>query len=275
GVADPMRGEHRLQLLARKVRMPPRRRETPDVGDELDLVGLQQLDEFAGTPRGVSDGPYGQNSRFFISLKKCERSTSASSSAGGGSVLSNFRPSRALASLAALAAFFLINFCNCFSSIVPGWVSVKGAREPMWPPFIIYAGAGAGLREWAIVLRAPETHRLRALVVVTTTMPSRASSPYRTTALSPFSTSMNAMSSGRNALPGEFHGRSSPSTIKSGISCIPQWPSVSHPCTYVRSGCGCGARARSTEHATEDTRHNNNRRDRTFVAPVTAQMQLR
>src|SRR5437773_8483083 len=104
--------------------MPPRRRETPDVGDELDLVGLQQLDEFVGTPRGVSDGPHGQNSRFFISLKKCERSTSSSSSAGGGSVLSNLRPSLALASLAALAAFFLINFCSCFSSIVPGVVSV-------------------------------------------------------------------------------------------------------------------------------------------------------
>src|SRR3954465_15628265 len=57
---------------------------------------------------------------------------SESSSRGGGSVLSNFRPSRALASLAAFSEFFLISFWSCFSSMLAlGFRALfGGSRRP-------------------------------------------------------------------------------------------------------------------------------------------------
>ncbi|MGH7636158.1 MAG: hypothetical protein ACREOK_00785, partial [Gemmatimonadaceae bacterium] len=80
-----MGAQERLELLAAEVWMAARAGKTSNVSQGANVVRLEQCEEFVGRAGGVADGPDGdarfaQNSRFFISLKNCERSMSASSS---------------------------------------------------------------------------------------------------------------------------------------------------------------------------------------------------
>jgi len=77
-VVDGMRRQQCRERLAREMRVSSRGWEATNVGHDRDLVGLQNGYEVIGRPRGVADGPNSgaQNSRFFISLKKCVRSMS-------------------------------------------------------------------------------------------------------------------------------------------------------------------------------------------------------
>jgi hypothetical protein len=60
-VRDPVVWQRDLQRLAREVRMSPGAGETTHVDDPSDARVLQDLHQFLGRPRAVSDGVDGRH----------------------------------------------------------------------------------------------------------------------------------------------------------------------------------------------------------------------